>query len=85
MKPCEEMNLTVYLQTEGRRRAAELAAAAVAAPGQRDVASGSLQQSQTAVDLTQRLPQSLSEFLQCMGIEPSPVSPAARVKHQRQL
>lgn len=75
------MNLTVYLQTEGRRRASELAAA----PSQRDVASGSLQQSQTAFDLTQCLPQSLSEFLQCMGVEPSPVSPAARMKSQRQL
>jgi hypothetical protein len=76
MKPDEEMNLTVYLQTEGRHRAAELAAAA--ASRQAQVGSGSSQQTLTAASSTQRQPRSLSEFLQFMGIAPSPYTQRER-------
>jgi hypothetical protein len=71
MKPDEEMDLTVYLQTEGRRRAAELAAAA--------------SNPASAVSKPARQPESLSEFLQCMGLAPLPAPPDSRMKPPRQL
>lgn len=78
MKPCEEMNLTVYLQTEGRRRAAELAAASNPATA----VSKPVRQSQAELNAPSRQPESLSEFLQCMGIAANAVSPPTRTKPQ---
>ena len=83
MKPCEEMNLTVYLQTEGRRRAAELAAAAASNPA--TAVSKPVQQSQAELNTPARQPESLSEFLRCMDIAASPVPPTTHMKPQRQL
>jgi hypothetical protein len=82
MNPYEEMSLTIYLQTEGRRRAAELAAATESKP---NLSSGSTQRSQMDASANQRQPQSLSEFLQGMGIATSPNAPHARTNNPRQL
>ena len=83
MKPYEEMNLTAYLQTEGRRRAAELAAIAASSPA--TAASPAVRQSQADLNAPARQPESLSEFLRGMGITPSPVRSSTHMKPQRQL
>ena len=60
-------DLTAYLQQEGRRRAAELAAArqtnAFSAPD-----GGQIRQLQSGLDPARHPPRSLSEALQRMGI-----------------
>lgn len=58
----DAMDITQYLQTEGRRIAAEL--------GRRHAPAQ--QQQQGAVPGTQKPPRSLSETLQRMGITPAP-------------
>jgi hypothetical protein len=82
MKPKDDnqpMDLTLYLQTEGRRRAAELAAnAGCSAP---ELAS----QPQPRASRQGRPPQSLSEFLQAMGLAPRPPRQPARIKTRRSL
>jgi hypothetical protein len=64
MTPPDEMDLTTYLQTEGRRLAALLSAAAKAEP----------QPLQADADGGQGSPKCLSEVLQGMGVvrNPSP-------------
>jgi hypothetical protein len=82
MKPNEDdqpMDLTQYLQTEGRRRAAELAATASRR------APEPARQPQPRSNRQERPPQSLSEFLQAMGLAPRPSQQAARIKTRRPL
>jgi hypothetical protein len=82
MKPNEDdqqMDLTQYLQTEGRRRAAELAANASRR------APETARQSQPRASQQGRPPQSLSEFLQAMGLAPRPPQQPARIKTRRPL
>jgi hypothetical protein len=82
MKPNEDdqpMDLTQYLQTEGRRRAAELAATASRR------APEPVRQPQPRSNRQERPPQSLSEFLQAMGLGPRPPQQAARIKTRRSL
>ena len=83
MKPYEEMNLTAYLQTEGRRRAAELAANAASDPA--TAVSHTVRQSQADLNAPARQPESLSEFLQRMDRAPSPVRSLAHMEPPRQL
>lgn len=73
MEPRDEMDLTAYLQTEGRRRAAELGSSrptgnpGIAAPTPQTPPS--LQQQQCATPASEQPPpQSLSEALRRMGI-----------------
>lgn len=73
MEPRDEMDLTSYLQTEGRRRAAEPGSSG--AKGDRGLAAPtpeatapSQQQQCTAPAIEQQPPQSLSEALRRMGI-----------------
>jgi hypothetical protein len=75
----ESMDLTLYLQTEGRRRAAELAAKASSN------ASEPTRQSPSVASREGRPPQSLSEFLQAMGLAPHSRQQPARLKPQRPL
>ena len=82
MKPNEDnppMDLTLYLQTEGRRRAAELAASAT----HND--SESARQPQPRASRQERQPQTLSEFLQAMSLAPCSRQQPARVKPRRTL
>jgi hypothetical protein len=82
MKPNEDnqpMDLTLYLQTEGRRRAAELAANASRS------APEPARQPQPRASRDGRPPQSLSEFLQAMGMAPGSRQQPARIKPQRPL
>lgn len=71
MEPRDEMDLTAYLQTEGRRRAAELGSRrptgnpGIAAPPPQ--APPSQQQCATSAS-EQPPPQSLSEALRRMGV-----------------
>lgn len=68
MDPHNEMDLTAYLQTEGRRRAAELAGSRRSGdPGLPAPFSQAQRQCATAVDDPQP-PQCLSEALQRMGV-----------------
>lgn len=72
MEPRDEMDLTAYLQTEGRRRAAELGncrpteSPGIAAPTPH--APPSLQQQCATPASEQPPPQSLSEALRRMGV-----------------
>lgn len=71
MEPRDEMDLTSYLQTEGRRRAAELGSSG--AKGDLGMAAPtpeapSQQQQCTTPATEQQPPQSLSEALRRMGI-----------------
>lgn len=59
----DQMDITQYLQTEGRRVAAELG---------RRLPRNAANQQQCAAPDTQQPPRSLSETLQRMGITPSP-------------
>lgn len=70
MDPHNEMDLTAYLQTEGRRRAAELAGSRRSGdPGLPAPSSQAQQQCATAADDPQpQPPQCLSEALRRMGI-----------------
>jgi hypothetical protein len=82
MKPNEDdqpMDLTQYLQTEGRRRAAELAATTCRR------APESERQSQPRANQQGRPPQCLSEFLQAMGLAPRPPQQTARIETRRPL
>jgi hypothetical protein len=72
-------NLTEYLQTEGRRRAAELAADA------RRSASEPVRHLRAGTYPQARPPQSLSEFLQAMKALPHAQQPAVRSKFTRTL
>jgi hypothetical protein len=73
------MDLTHYLQTEGRRRAAELAANADHdAP---ELARPSL----PGASPEGRPPQSLSEFLQAMGVAPGSRQQPAQIKPRHPL
>jgi hypothetical protein len=65
MNQPDEMDLTLYLQTEGRRLAAELAKQR-AAPASRP--SSAQQQCASAQSGSQRPARSLSEALQRMGV-----------------
>lgn len=68
MEPRDEMDLTSYLQTEGRRRAAKLAGSRRSGdPGLPAPSSQAPQQCATAVDY-QQPPQCLSEALRRMGV-----------------
>lgn len=67
MKQQEEMDLTSYLQTEGRRRAAELAAQAGARP-QASALADPPRLVQPQADAGESRPQSLTEVLQGMGV-----------------
>lgn len=68
MKQPDEMDLTLYLQTEGRRLAAELARQKQAAGKSRASSSSSQQQQCAAQAGSARPARSLSETLQRMGI-----------------
>ena len=71
MEAPDEMDLTSYLQTEGRRRAAELrSSGTTGAPGMAaPTPEAPPQQQQCATPATeQQPPQSLSEALRRMGI-----------------
>jgi len=68
MESRDEMDLTAYLQTEGRRRAAELAGSRhLGDPGLSAPCSQAKQQCATTVDDPQP-PQCLSEALRRMGV-----------------
>ncbi len=64
MNTPDEMDITAYLQTEGRRLAAELAAAASAAAA----ANAAPKALQADADIGLASPKSLSEVLQGMGV-----------------
>jgi len=66
MNQPDEMDLTLYLQTEGRRLAAELAKQRPAPAGSRS--SSGQQQCAAAQSASQRPARSLSEALQRMGV-----------------
>jgi hypothetical protein len=67
MNPYGDIDLTRYLQTEGRRRAAALAKARRHAP-----ADATDAQQQCAIPDQPKKPASLSEVLVQMGVTPSP-------------
>jgi hypothetical protein len=83
MKPNEQdeqpMNLTLYLQTEGRRRAAELAANANRSTPE------PVWQPQPRASGQGRPPQNLTEFLQAMGLAPRPHQQAVSIRPRRPL
>ena len=73
----DEMDLTAYLQQEGRRRAAELAAARPtnASPA---LDATQLRQLQSGMDRVNHPPRSLSEALRRMGIPTASVDATPR-------
>jgi hypothetical protein len=65
----DPMDITLYLQTEGRRIAAELGRRR---PHNNKAPSASSTQQQCAAPDSQKTPRSLSETLRQMGIRPTP-------------